>query len=169
MDEATLETMRRQSGLTLTRDGELMYGGRPVQHPRVVDLFHRGIEVRADGDVTLTVGRAWCYLAVEGVARFGMRLAADRLTLLDGRELAPAECGVAYGPDDRFYVWHPSLRGPVVLLREAHQALAGVWGGDRMPPFRALVRLDAIPGPADPWPAESKPLEPDLGAELNRA
>lgn len=128
MDAADIERLRRSSGVRLGADGVFMRGARPVENERVQRLFHAGVAVRADGEVVLQVGKAWCYLETEGVAYFAERAevrAGEVWLTLIGREGAVGPARVGYGPDDRFYAWIAGLRGPVALLRDAHQALSG--------------------------------------------
>ncbi|MFO0748710.1 MAG: hypothetical protein U1F43_24060 [Myxococcota bacterium] len=162
-----LELLRRQSGVALGRDGVFTYRGRPVENERVQELFHAGIDVRDDGQVTLTVGRFMAYPDVEGVARFVRRVAWDAAgggsaTLVGGREARFDRGAIAYGPDDRFYVWLDGLRGPAVLLREAHQVLAGRIADDPEGLGRALGWLPAIPGPASPRPTSEQAIAGDV-------
>jgi hypothetical protein len=139
-------------------------------------MFHRGVAVREDGDVTLAVGRMWCYVRALGPAFFVRAVhlgddAGPRARLLGERELALAGSVAGWGPDERLYLWFPGLAGPAICLREAHQALAAcvvpeddaatadqgdgarlalALAGDRRIP---LVRLAAIPGAATAPPA----------------
>ncbi len=129
-----LEARRRQSGIAVTSDGVLTYGGRPIENDRVVALFYQGLDVRADGEVTLTVGRFWCYPEVAGVARFVRRISPDddggRAVLADGREIPLAGAALGYASDGRFYLWFDDVRGPALALRDAHQAIAGLVADD---------------------------------------
>jgi len=156
IDAEALELIRRQSGIHLRADGIFTYAGEPVPNPRVQALFHRGVEVRADDEVTLTVGARWCYLTCDGVARFieGMRLeGSDAIVRLrTGEELPWEPLVVGYAPDDRLYGWLPGLRGPALLTRAAHHALLERVGADgaitigqrRIP----VLALEDVPGAA---------------------
>jgi len=152
--------MRRESGVAVTRDGAFTYRGRPIENTRVAELFMRGLDVRADGQVTLTVGRFVAYPEVETVARFvrWIHPATRLVTLMDAREARIAH--VAYGPDDRFYVWLTDLRGPAVLLREAHQVLAG-WLGDQEGDGLGVGSLAAIPRADSSFPTDDAVLGGD--------
>ena len=178
-DPEWLEALRRNSGLSLTRDGVWMYGGQPVENPRVQAMFHRGVAVRDDGEATLSVGRMWAYVKTEGPAFFvravrGIAEGAPVAALLGEREVPLERVKVAgWGPDDRLYLWFLRLDGKraiataAVCLREAHQTLcerieedgAGYvldLGGDRR---TALVMLGAIPSASAPPPAAGVPGE----------
>lgn len=178
-DPEWLEALRRNSGLSLTRDGVWMYGGRPVENPRVQSMFHRGVAVREDGEVTLSVGRMWAYVKTDGPAFF-VRAVRDLSTgtpsagLLGEREVPLERVAAAgWGPDDRLYLWFAGLGGPrasatvAACLRDAHQALserleehgaghALELGGDRRIP---LAMLAAIPSADAPPPVAGDPGE----------
>lgn len=128
-----LEALRRNSGLSLTRDGVWMYGALPVESPRVQAMFHQGVAVRDDGEVTLSVGRMWAYVKTDGPAFFvraviGLDGRPAAMRLLGDREAPLASASIAgWGPDDRLYLWLSGLAPrevPAVCLREAHQVLA---------------------------------------------
>lgn len=161
MDEATLEALRRNSGLSLSKDGVFSFHGAEVPNPRVQALFHRGIAVRGDGEVTLEIGGRWAYVATEGVARFvsGLSVLAARVEArflgATIRAVVPDAFGIA--PDDRVYGWFDGEPVPAKLLRSAHHAVlaevdaegdAVVLGGRRVP----LRALQAIPAPRSPRP-----------------
>jgi hypothetical protein len=130
MDRDDLDMLRRRSGLELTEDGQFLFHSQPVAHPRVQKLFHRGVEVRGDGQVVLRVGPQWCYLACRGVARFVTALSVKGDGLLvrvaDGRSELVKSPRLAVDPGERFYLWVGNPPGPARLLRDAHQALAGL-------------------------------------------
>ncbi len=165
-----LEALREASGIALTVDGVFRYRGDRVPNDRVQALFHRGLKVRPDGRVTLHVGRQWCYVEAAGVARFveGLSVTAEtvRLRLRSGEALSVAPSAFALGvaPDERFYVWAPREAPPAVLLRGAHQQLAGLLDvrvgrdgedalilpvGDADVP---VLTLPEVPGPNTPAP-----------------
>lgn len=178
MDPDKLEALRRNSGLALTRDGVWMWGTRPVENPRVQAMFHRGVAVRADGEVTLSVGHMWAYVGCPGPAFFVTSLrrgaAGPMLRLLGDREVPLfAEGGPApsagWGPDDRLYLWSQGIGADgsdavAICLRDAHQSFAsllvegpdglaiesGGANGDRRIP---VVMLAAIPSPGAARPA----------------
>ncbi len=141
MDPERLEAIRRNSGLALTADGIWMWGTRPVENPRVQAMFHRGVDVRPDGEVTLSVGQMWAYVACPGPAFFVQtvgRKASDgdsptagadpMLRLLGEREVPLfAEAHplpvAGWGADERLYLWVHGVGGVAICLRDAHQAL----------------------------------------------
>lgn len=154
--EGELEELRRRSGVRLGSDGAFTYRGRPVENERVQELFHRGIDVRADGQVTLTVGRFMAYPEVEGVARFVRRVSwgdgAGRAELVGGHGVGLGAAVIAYAPDDRFYIWFDGLRGPACALRDAHQALAGRIAEDPDGVGGEVLVLTEIPSANAPAP-----------------
>ena len=62
---------REDSGISL--DGELrwFHDGEPVEHPRIVEAFNRGLRVTDDGRFKLEIGNDWCFVKVAGPA-FGV-------------------------------------------------------------------------------------------------
>lgn len=167
-----LEALRRNSGLALTRDGEWRYGTRTVESSRVQAMFHRGVAVRDDGEVTLSVGQMWAYVKTDGPAFFVRAVNVGEahgptLRLLGERVLPISEVvSAGWGPDDRLYLWLRGLAAqvlPAVCLREAHQALIArleererghvLAFGDRE---IGVSMLPAIPSAAAPPPANEE-------------
>lgn len=164
---AWLEALRRNSGLALDPEGRWRYGTGFVENERVAELFHAGLAVRPDGEVTLTVGRMWAYVKCEGPAFFVRSVRGRDVELLGGRTLAlGAEAVFGWGPDERLYLWVKD-QPPAKVLRTPHQALvAGLEevGGAARPGGARLVcrvgdlaipvlRLSESPGPNTPPPA----------------
>ncbi len=158
MDPETLEALRRSSGLALTKEGVWTWGTGFVENPRVQTMFHAGVAVRDDGELTLSVGQMWAYIKAEVTAFFVRNVADGLVHLLGDRTLPIAALRVAgWGPDARLYFWLDGLPGPAICLRAIHQRLinhmqddgAGLMLGDRLVP---LVALTTIPGSADAAP-----------------
>ena len=63
-----LEMLRRQSGLGLDRDGRWHIRGEPITHERTLETLHKGLDVRDDGQITVSVGDQWAYVDVEDTA-----------------------------------------------------------------------------------------------------
>lgn len=114
VDERELERLRENSGMRLDAQGGFWHEERPVEHPRVVELFRQGLGRAPDGRPTLRVGRTWCYIDVEdtlyGVERAYCtpaheRLAACELFLDDGTSepLQRAAGTLALGSNDVLY------------------------------------------------------------------
>lgn len=167
MDDAQLNALRRNSGLRLTKGGQFFFHDRPVENTRVQTLFHGGLDVRPNGDVTLTVGQQWAFVECESVARFVHQLApvdrALRLRLLDGHEVVTSKLCLGFVPSGAAFIWfeepsHP----PAQLLFGAHHAAGhhlreSAEGqvhfvlGERQWP---VVQLDAPPRPHTPAPVQ---------------
>lgn len=64
MDSKTLELLRRDSKISIDREGRWHHDGALVENPKVAALFDRGIGRAAGGEPTLTVGSQWCYIDV---------------------------------------------------------------------------------------------------------
>jgi hypothetical protein len=156
---AWLEALRRNSGLVLDAEGRWRYGAGFVENERVAELFHGGVAVRDDGEVTLSVGSMWAYVKCDGPARFVRAVRGARFELLGGAEVALEEVtAMGWGPDERLYLWAADTI-PLKVLRTPHQALvahlehvAGQDGVDRLV-LRwqgrkiAVAMLAEVPGP----------------------
>ncbi len=178
-----LEALRRNSGLALDAEGRWHYASGFVENERVSEMFHRGVAVRPDGEVTLSVGKMWAYVKCEGPAFFvrSIRNAeADEdegplpqhaqhpqhavVELAGGRKVGLAGATFGWGPDERLYVWLHGVDGPALLLRSAHQGLlAGLEesAGDGLCLIVAgtsfdVARIPERPGPAAPRPGSSR-------------
>jgi hypothetical protein len=128
VDAQALELLRRNSGLSLDGDGTFFFKGEIVPNPRVQQLFHRGLDIRPSGEVTLSLGKVWAYVKTAGVARFVTSLVKNdrwvEIHLQDGVALK-SECPrVVMGPANRFYLWEEADSYPAILLRRAHHELA---------------------------------------------
>lgn len=164
MDPELIEALRRGSGIGLRGDGTFTFRERPVEHPRVQALFHRGVRMRADGEVVLEVGGQWCFVACEGMARFVEAVRAERGGLVvrfaGGEELRVSAAICGYGPDDRLYLWSEEAAGPALLQRGAHQAVLAHLGEDLVARFDGaevvVVRLARVPARDEPPPARDE-------------
>ncbi len=56
---------REDSGLRLDRQLRWWHDGEPLDHPRVVEAFNRGLSVTPEGRYRLDFGRDWCLVEVE--------------------------------------------------------------------------------------------------------
>ena len=163
MEPELLEALRRDSGLRLDDQGTFYFRSRLVENERVQALFHRHLSVLANGDVTLSVGVQWAYVACDSVARFidGMKLEGGQLWLRYRHLEHPVASAplIGFGPDGRCYVWAVRKGPPAVLTRTAHQALVSLLeehaeevvlpvGAQRHP----VAELTEVPTPAALWP-----------------
>lgn len=104
---------REDSGLRLDRQGRWWHDDAPVEHPRIIETFNRGLEPAEDGRYVLRVGNDWCFVQVEGAAYRvvavddapggpWLRLSDRTAEVLDGASLSEDEdgaltCGVKAG------------------------------------------------------------------------
>jgi len=68
---------REDSGLELDEDGRWFHDGVAVEHPRVAEAFHRGLERAPDGRYLLRFGGDWCYVRVKGAPLQVLAAAVD--------------------------------------------------------------------------------------------
>jgi hypothetical protein len=141
-----LEALRRNSGLALDAEGRWRYAAGFVENERVSEMFHQGVAVRPDGEVTLTVGKMWAYVKCEGPAFF---VRAVKKAGADGDAAGPLGAQYPQHPQhavDPQHPQHPQQR--VVELAGGREiALAGAtfgWGPDE----RLYVWLQGVDGPA---------------------
>jgi hypothetical protein len=59
---------REDSGIRLDRQLRWWHDDEPVEHPRVIEAFNRGLKVTDDGKYRLEFGNDWCFVAVEDAA-----------------------------------------------------------------------------------------------------
>ena len=59
---------REDSGIRLDREGRWWHDDVLVEHPRVVEVFNRGLAPADGGRYVLRVGQDWCFVRVEGAA-----------------------------------------------------------------------------------------------------
>ncbi len=59
---------REESGLRLDRNGRWWHDDQPVEHPRIVEAFNRGLVPSEDGRFRLQFGGDWCFVEVEDAA-----------------------------------------------------------------------------------------------------
>ena len=59
---------REDSGLRLDRRQRWWHDDEPIEHPRIVELFNRGLCPTGDGRYKLEVGKDWCFVTVEDAA-----------------------------------------------------------------------------------------------------
>ena len=59
---------REESGIRLDSQGRWWHDGEPVEHPRIIEAFNRGISPDENGRFRLQLGNDWCYVDVEDAA-----------------------------------------------------------------------------------------------------
>ena len=65
-----LDAIRRNSRIQLDREGRFHHAGEAVEHPGVHRALCRGLSVRPDGEVIISIGTQWCYVAIDETAQF---------------------------------------------------------------------------------------------------
>ncbi len=71
-DEATLELLRQQSGLSIDLEGRLCHHGEPITHRRTLEVLWGSLERLPDGRYRVRVGRETGYVRVDD-APYGVR------------------------------------------------------------------------------------------------
>jgi hypothetical protein len=76
---------REDSGIRLDREGRWWHDDEPVEHPRIIDAFNRGLSPTDDGRYRLAFGDDWCFVTVDGEAYrvTGLTKQADAPPLLE--------------------------------------------------------------------------------------
>jgi hypothetical protein len=59
---------REDSGICLDAQLRWWHDGEPVEHPRIIEAFNRGLTVSEDGRYKLLLGPDWCFVTVAGPA-----------------------------------------------------------------------------------------------------
>jgi uncharacterized protein len=59
---------REDSGLRLDRHLRWWHDDEPVEHPKVIEAFNRGLKPTDDGRYRLDFGNDWCFVQVEQAA-----------------------------------------------------------------------------------------------------
>jgi len=94
---------RENSGIRLDRQGRWWHDGAPVEHPRIVEAFNRGLAPNGDGRFRLNFGGDWCLVEVEDAAYWVQAAVASAeqltLTLSDGTDEALAPDTLWLEPD----------------------------------------------------------------------
>jgi hypothetical protein len=69
---------REDSGLVLDEEGRWFHDGAAVEHPRIAEAFHRGLERALDGRYLLRLGSDWCFVEVRGTPLQVVAAAVER-------------------------------------------------------------------------------------------
>lgn len=119
---------RRRIDLRLDAEGRWFHDGEPFEHPGLIALFNRGIDVlESTGEPILRVGAQWCYIRCDDVPFIvrTLRPAGDHFELALNTEalISVAPDAFRAGPGGRVYVeLGPHRRAR--LSRAAQAALA---------------------------------------------
>lgn len=94
---------REDSGLRLDRQLRWWHDGEPIEHPKIIDAFNRGLRPSGDGRFRLEFGNDWCFVEVEDAAYavVGLEHLSDQLLvrLGDGTSEPMVLPSLAIGPD----------------------------------------------------------------------
>lgn len=85
---ATRWHTREDSGIRLDRHLRWWHDDAPVEHPKIVEAFNRGLTLTEDGGYQLRFGNDWCIVEVEDAA-------------FEVRTLEPTPAGVLLSLSDR--------------------------------------------------------------------
>jgi hypothetical protein len=142
---------REDSGIELDAQLRWWHDGEPVEHPRVIEAFNRGLRVTDDGRYKLEIGNDWCFVKVHGPA-FGV-VAVDsseaglsvRLSDRTAELLDPAT--LALGPDGVLTAKVKGGRATARFSRDAQFQLGErVEPSERGPVLKAGGREWLVPG-----------------------
>jgi hypothetical protein len=112
LDQATLELLREQSGLSIDLEGRLCHEGEPITHRRTLQVLWSSLERQPDGRYLVRIGRESGYVQVVdapyGVRGVTFEAGGPMLHLTDGtaERLDPATLTV-----DREGVLHSVVKG----------------------------------------------------------
>ncbi len=145
IDDATLELLRRRSGLSIDLEGRLCHRGEPITHARTLEVLWRSLERQPDGRYLVRVGRESGYVHVED-APYGVR----GLTFPGGRPTLHLSDGSTEPLDpttlrvDREGVLHCTVKGDhrARFTRSAQVDLGLALEEDRAAPSGFALRLD---------------------------
>lgn len=74
---------REDSGIRLDRLLRWWHDDEPIEHPKIIEAFNRGLKLTEDGRFQLHFGNDWCFVEVEDAAYEvrTLEVAADGLLL----------------------------------------------------------------------------------------
>lgn len=141
---------REDSGLELDAQLRWWHDGEPVEHPKVIEAFNKGLKPTDDGRYKLEFGNDWCFVKVHGPA-YGVT-AVDvsedglsvRLTDRTAELMDPST--LALGPDGVLMVRVKGGRATARFSRDAQFQLGELAElTERGPVLRANGREWALP------------------------
>ena len=128
-----LESIRRSLDLRLDAEGCWWHDGRAFEHDRIIEAFHRGIDVHPDsGEPIVRIGDRWCYFTAE-LTPFVVR----RLQVIEGIPTVLLNTGERHVvgtedlscKDERIYV-HIDTKRVAVLDRRCQLGLSSLLSPD---------------------------------------
>jgi uncharacterized protein len=156
---AKLWHTRERSGISLDREQRWWHDGEPVEHPRIIEAFNKGLKVQDDGRYKLEFGDDWCFVEVQGAAYRVLVLdeaEGDRLSIrLSDRTAEWLDVGsLVLDADGVLTAAVKGGRARARFSREAQFAL-----GERVVSEggAALVRIGgrSVPLPQAAWPLDT--------------
>lgn len=104
VDPELLEMLRRSVDLRLDTEGRWFHDGDPFEHPRLTELFNRGLDVHPEtGEAIVHVGDRWCYVQADDTPFVVVRLERDAPggpgALLNNGERHPLPADALETPD----------------------------------------------------------------------
>lgn len=120
---------REDSGLRLDRELRWWHDGEPLDHPRIVEAFNRGLTVTPEGRHRLDFGGDWCFVEVEdcgfGVVAVDLGPQGQPVVRLSDRTAEPLDLGsLALDGAGALTCRVKGGRGKARFSRPAHAALA---------------------------------------------
>jgi len=146
---------REDSGIRLDRHGRWWHDGRPIEHPKIIEAFNRGLTPTDDGKFRLHFGADWCFVEVEDAAYrvldFAVTADGPWITLSDRTGEALDVATLSLDADDVVVCRVKGQRAKARFSREAQFAL-----GERLTRVGNQLALQvgsqAIPVPLRPFP-----------------
>ncbi|NUN13605.1 MAG: DUF1285 domain-containing protein [Myxococcales bacterium] len=148
-----LEKLRRNSLIHVRKDGTFFHDGQPIENPKIVTLFRRGIRIRDDGEKVLHVGPQWCYVTSDDVVLFVESVSVDeqlgtiRVRLWNGEEDLVSPQSLQLLGDGQLVGTLETRPIPVRFFRSAYHQIAAYWEEDAGSPSGYIVKI----GPRT-WP-----------------
>ena len=131
---------REQSGIRLDRHGRWWHDDQPIEHPKIIEAFNRGLSPDDDGKFRLHFGADWCFVEVEDAAYrvldFGIAADGPRISLSDRTEARLDVATLSLDADGVVVCQVKGRRAKARFSREAQFAL-----GERLTPVGDRLAL----------------------------
>jgi hypothetical protein len=119
---------REDSGIRLDRQLRWWHDDEPVEHPKVIEAFNRGLKVTDDGRFKLEIGNDWCFVQIEdaayGVTAFDIDADGTPCLRLSDRTAEPLDVAtLRIGDDGIFRARVKAGRALALFSRDAQFAL----------------------------------------------
>src|SRR5262249_31478093 len=138
----------------LDRQGRWFHDGQPIEHPKIVEAFNRGLTPTEDGKFRLNFGADWCFVEVEDAAyrvlQFSLAADGPRIALSDRTEEPLDVATLSLDGDGVVVCQVKGRRAKARFSREAQFALGErlTRVGDRL---ALQVGSQSIPVPLKPF------------------